>query len=359
MPVQGMGCAAAPALGAHIPGLLSSLVLPHPWIPRAPDRLADSGRPALFAVEPHLLYRHHRARLADPRLVCRQSGSRGLAVVRLARQVAAHASLSTAECAARVAARRDRRAARRRRRADPVPRRHERRRQPRAAVQERPVRRRGQMRRYRTAGRRCSRFRSPIRGSTASRSAACSGPFSPGTARSIWRRICGAWSGLGTVEVVVEFHPPTFLADCGSRKALARYCHARIAGGVAAAHCRATAAGAGPAGGRARRRRGRGGAVEAIAAMMSAGFSESAMRDVTKRVFIKTYGCQMNVYDSARMAELLAPLGFARARDSRGCRSGDPEHLPHPRKGGRKGVFRARPAAAPEGAPGAAGRPRC
>lgn len=32
-----------------------------------------------------------------------------------------------------------------------------------------------------------------------------------------------------------------------------------------------------------------------------------------KRVFIKTYGCQMNVYDSARMAELLAPHGFALA----------------------------------------------
>jgi len=45
------------------------------------------------------------------------------------------------------------------------------------------------------------------------------------------------WSmvGLGTVEVVVEFHPPTSLSDCGSRKALARYCHARIAGGVASA----------------------------------------------------------------------------------------------------------------------------
>jgi tRNA-2-methylthio-N6-dimethylallyladenosine synthase len=40
--------------------------------------------------------------------------------------------------------------------------------------------------------------------------------------------------------------------------------------------------------------------------------------DVTKRVFIATHGCQMNVYDSARMAELLAPLGF-------GCASA-PEH---------------------------------
>jgi 1-acyl-sn-glycerol-3-phosphate acyltransferase len=41
--------------------------------------------------------------------------------------------------------------------------------------------------------------------------------------------------GLGTVELVVQFHPPAFLSDCGSRKALAAYCHARVAGGVAGA----------------------------------------------------------------------------------------------------------------------------
>ena len=29
-----------------------------------------------------------------------------------------------------------------------------------------------------------------------------------------------------------------------------------------------------------------------------------------KKLFIKTYGCQMNVYDSDRMADLLAPLGY-------------------------------------------------
>src|SRR5579885_3058618 len=37
-------------------------------------------------------------------------------------------------------------------------------------------------------------------------------------------------------------------------------------------------------------------------------------KGLTKRVFIKTYGCQMNVYDSARRAELLAPLGFTAAK---------------------------------------------
>lgn len=33
-----------------------------------------------------------------------------------------------------------------------------------------------------------------------------------------------------------------------------------------------------------------------------------------RKLFIKTFGCQMNVYDSARMAEALAPLGFTQAQ---------------------------------------------
>src|SRR3954453_11863702 len=32
-----------------------------------------------------------------------------------------------------------------------------------------------------------------------------------------------------------------------------------------------------------------------------------------KRLFIKTYGCQMNVYDSERMADVLRPLGYGLA----------------------------------------------
>lgn len=34
-----------------------------------------------------------------------------------------------------------------------------------------------------------------------------------------------------------------------------------------------------------------------------------------KRVFIESYGCQMNIYDSERMQEMLAPLGYALAAD--------------------------------------------
>jgi len=46
----------------------------------------------------------------------------------------------------------------------------------------------------------------------------------------LWRVL-----GLGTVEVVVEFHPVTTYVECGSRKALAQLCYERVAAGVAAA----------------------------------------------------------------------------------------------------------------------------
>src|SRR5215470_9177262 len=43
------------------------------------------------------------------------------------------------------------------------------------------------------------------------------------------------------------------------------------------------------------------------AAAPVAGASKTTL---AKKLFIKTYGCQMNVYDSARMADVLAPLGY-------------------------------------------------
>jgi tRNA-2-methylthio-N6-dimethylallyladenosine synthase len=38
-----------------------------------------------------------------------------------------------------------------------------------------------------------------------------------------------------------------------------------------------------------------------------------------KKLYIKTYGCQMNVYDSARMADLLAPLGYTPTEEADGA----------------------------------------
>src|SRR5271156_1875233 len=38
-----------------------------------------------------------------------------------------------------------------------------------------------------------------------------------------------------------------------------------------------------------------------------------------KRLYIKTYGCQMNVYDSERMADVLRPLGYAITGEAEGA----------------------------------------
>ena len=40
---------------------------------------------------------------------------------------------------------------------------------------------------------------------------------------------------------------------------------------------------------------------------------------MTKKLFIKTYGCQMNVYDSDRMTDVLAPLGYAPTGEAEGA----------------------------------------
>jgi tRNA-2-methylthio-N6-dimethylallyladenosine synthase len=44
--------------------------------------------------------------------------------------------------------------------------------------------------------------------------------------------------------------------------------------------------------------------------MIQTAIAATAAGAVAKRLYMKTYGCQMNVYDSGRMADLLAPLGF-------------------------------------------------
>ena len=37
----------------------------------------------------------------------------------------------------------------------------------------------------------------------------------------------------------------------------------------------------------------------------------STLEGGARRLHVITWGCQMNVYDSARMADVLAPLGYA------------------------------------------------
>ena len=59
-----------------------------------------------------------------------------------------------------------------------------------------------------------------------------------------------------------------------------------------------------------------------------------------RKLYVKSFGCQMNVYDLHRMADTLAREGYGETAERRGRRSGHPQHLPYPRKGGREGLFR-------------------
>ena len=60
---------------------------------------------------------------------------------------------------------------------------------------------------------------------------------------------------------------------------------------------------------------------EAEARIVTAGIEPEALDEecgsATKKVFIKTFGCQMNVYDSSRMGDALQAAGYAPAREAR------------------------------------------
>ncbi len=143
MPVQAFGLALQRSWTATPAALLSPLVLPHSRPAGAPHRAPDAGPPGAVRRQPHLLSRHPGARLADRR--SRSSPRREVArwplfgwLARLQRSVFIDRQVrSTAR-----AARRDRRPARRQGGAHPLSRGNQRRRQPRAAVQERAVQRR-------------------------------------------------------------------------------------------------------------------------------------------------------------------------------------------------------------------------
>ena len=77
----------------------------------------------------------------------------------------------------------------------------------------------------------------------------------------------------------------------------------------------------------------------------------------SRKLYVKSFGCQMNVYNSQRMADTLAPEGYVETGDGRRRRSHHPQHLPYPREGGGEGLFRARPHAPLERG-GGRGRPQ-
>ena len=57
----------------------------------------------------------------------------------------------------------------------------------------------------------------------------------------------------------------------------------------------------------------------ALPEAVPAGEGRSRPAGTPRRLFMRTWGCQMNVYDSARMADVLAPLGYAPAETPEGA----------------------------------------
>ena len=104
--------------------------------------------------------------------------------------------------------------------------------------------------------------------------------------------------------------------------------------------------------GRAVARRGRDCGLEAVRP------GDRPMTEV-KKLFVKTYGCQMNVYDSERMAEALGAKGYVTTDVVEDADMVLLEHLPHPRKGVGEAVFRPWPAARAEGGKAGAEGRRC
>ena len=62
-----------------------------------------------------------------------------------------------------------------------------------------------------------------------------------------------------------------------------------------------------------------------------------------RKLYVKSFGCQMNVYDFASYGGHFGAAGLCRDRRRRRRRSRHPQYLPHPREGRREGLFRARP----------------
>ena len=127
----------------------------------------------------------------------------------------------------------------------------------------------------------------------------------------------------GSIEVTIAFHPLLRASDFPDRKGLSRHCHARVADGV-------------DPGARQEPEEppwqltcdrvmiacysvllrdlevndGERGCAHGRGIWMTVP-REVLEADRKKSLFIKTYGCQMNVYDSERMTDILARSGVS------------------------------------------------